>query len=92
MTLTDLILKAYREPDPKPYLFRCGQQVRVLRKVIDDGQTPTHWAGRIGCITRRYTTGIHKDHWYLVEASGSRCEFRESELDRRYVVKAKETQ
>lgn len=83
--LADLLMEAYRKPDPLPYLFRIGQRVRVLHKVIDDGATHDFWDGAIGNVTERMTTGIHKEHWYVVRIPFKRATFREDELDRRYI-------
>lgn len=84
--LLQLLVNEYNKPDPRPYLFEVGQTVRVVKSVVNDGQTPKHWAGATGSVERRKTTGLHKDHWYVVRhATGNvTCEFREDELDRRY--------
>jgi recombinational DNA repair protein (RecF pathway) len=84
-SLMELLVKAYREPDPNPYLFEVGQRARVLKRVVEDGQTPKAWAGAIVTVERCWTTGLHKDHIYVVRrADGIVCEFKEDELDARY--------
>lgn len=89
MGLIDEIMRVYNEPDPNPFMFQVGQQVRVVKSVVNDGQTHKCWAGAIATITRRYCTGLHKEHWYEVSLSynGSllKNEFREDEFDFRYI-------
>ena len=67
------------------FLFYTEQKVRILKNVINDGQTPKNFSGAIGKITRRYFAGIIiKDAWYEVEVDGHTEPFREYELDHRY--------
>lgn len=88
-TVFDFLVAAYQRPDPHPYLYQKGQWVRVLKSVTDDGQTPREWAGALAIVEHRKTTGLHKDHIYLLAnpRTGQRDEFREEELDRRYVLR-----
>lgn len=86
--LLEMLIARYREPDPLPYAFQLNQAVRVLSDIASDGQTPVYWAGAKAIVVRRYTTGLHKEHFYVVRSissqTGRECEFRESELDQRY--------
>lgn len=85
-TFMDLLVKAYNRPDPKPYLFEPGQKVRVLKGRSEDGQTPHYWNGAMAVVVGRYTTGIHKEHWYKLHHVEKNVvdEFREEEIDARY--------
>lgn len=84
----DLLMKVINEPDTKPYYYEVGQKVRVCKKVLEDGQTPRFWAGAVCEVVKRYASMIHKDHWYkLRHPNGNEDEFREYELDYRYIRK-----
>jgi len=85
-TFEQLLMEAYNRPDPKPYLFQVGQTIRVLKGRSKDGQTPIYWNGALAIVVRRYCTGIHKEHWYVLRHSvnGYEDEFREEEIDSRY--------
>lgn len=86
MSLSQLLVDAYNKPDPKPYLFQVGQLVRLRKGRSNDGQTPRYWDGAFGRIEARYTTGIHKEHWYKIrhESENEISAFFEDELDARY--------
>jgi hypothetical protein len=85
-SLPDLITEACRRPDTKPFLFRVGQRVMVKPSVLDDGQTPAHWAAAIGVVVKRSSSPVMKDHWYSIRHCllGVTCDFREEELYRRF--------
>ena len=74
------------KPDPKPYLFEIGQKVRVKILLSEDGQTPKFWEGARAKVMSRYSTLMHKEHWYTLEHSqnGAQDNFKEEEIDRRY--------
>ena len=81
-----MIVEAYQRADPKPYLADIGQTVRVLKRVTEDGQTPAWWAGAICVVEKRMTSGLLKEHSYKLRHENNRtCDFKESELDRRYL-------
>ena len=85
---SDLFMEAWNKPSSKPYLFQVGQTARVKKKVIEDGQTPYFWAGAKVKILARYTTCLHKDHFYYVAFGEHVEEFMEYELDLRYRKKS----
>ena len=83
--LDDLIMRAARMPDPKPYLFQVGQTVRIIKRVIDDGQTPLYWSGAKVIVQSRGCTPLFKTHVYVLKhPNGAEDQFVEEELDRRY--------
>lgn len=85
MDLIDKLLEKCNYPDPKPYLFQVGQKVRILKKVIDDGQTPYFWADSVCEIIKRRSTLFSKRHVYFLRHENSCVEgFLEEELDARY--------
>lgn len=89
MELFDLLVQVANEPDPNPFLFKVGQKVRVLKKVVDDGQTPHYWAGSICEVIGRSSSFLHKDHWYaLKHTNGFTDLFSEEELDNRYAIRS----
>ena len=60
--------------------------MRVCKDVVNDGQTPKFWAGAVVTIERFYGTVLVKSHWYrLRHDNGASDEFKEDELDRRYM-------
>jgi len=84
-TFEQMLMAAYMKPDPNPFLYQEGQTIRVLNGRSKDGQTPTYWNGALAVVVRRYCTGIHKEHWYVLRHSNGReDEFREEEIDGRY--------
>jgi hypothetical protein len=89
--LMEMLVEAYNRPDPRPYLFQLGQIVRLKKGRSNDGQTPSYWDGAVVEIFGRYTTGLHKDHWYKVYLPSQHvtCEFSEDEIDLRYSRKEK---
>ena len=84
--LTDDLLTAVNEPIQAPPIFRVGQTVRVLKRIIDDGQTPHYWSGAKGeCISVNIAGLIRKVWVYQVRhPNGNMCEFKEEELDYRF--------
>ena len=91
MDFKDLLVAAYNEPDPRPFLFEVGQKVRVLDVRVDqrwagwDGQTKAYWNGAVVEVLSRKSTGLHKDHFYcLKHENGAIDDFREEELDGRF--------
>lgn len=87
--LSDLIVAAYDRPDLKPYLFKIGKIVRLKVGLSDDGQTPKYWNGAKVKIINQYASGLHKDHWYILQHSnGAIDDFKEHEIDQRYRVKS----
>jgi hypothetical protein len=89
-SLKDLIMAEYRKPDPNPFLFEVGQEVRLRVGRSLDGQTPEHYNGAMVQILSRYCTGLHKEHWYKVfhKEKNETCEFREDEFDMRFARNA----
>lgn len=87
--LKDLLLAAFRRPDPAPFPWDVGQVVRVKRQITRDGQTPGYWAGAYATVIARRSTLLHKDHWYTLRhnANSRMCDFREEEIDRRSLAR-----
>ncbi len=85
MGMLDDIARVYAMPDPQPYLFAEWQTVRLRKGRSNDGQTPARWDGAKCLVVSRYTTGIHKEHWYVLRHdNGDTAEFQEDEIDARY--------
>lgn len=81
----DWIAEAYAKPDPKPFLFKEGQKVRLKKGRSNDGQTPEYWNGAMVTVVSMYSTGLMKYHWYKVRyPGGPTCDFEEYEIDMRY--------
>lgn len=89
-TLAELLTARYAEPAPTKPLFAVGQVVRVIRGVSNDGQTHHSWNGAIAVVVRRYTTGLSKEHRYVItnKATAATDDFGQRELDHRYVRKS----
>lgn len=84
--LIDLMNKQAAKPIETAPLFAVDQIVRVLSGVVDDGQTPPHWAGARCRVLRRFVGGCISKRWvYVLEhPNGKTCEFMEDELDLRF--------
>lgn len=70
--------------------YEVGQKVRVLKQVLDDGQTPDFWIeGLVEIISVGHTL-ISKD-WTvtLKHPNGATDRFKASELDARYIKNRK---
>jgi hypothetical protein len=63
--------------------FSIGQKVRVLKKVVEDGQTPSYWAGAIATV-EAFTWRGDCMTLTLVHENGAVERFRDYELDSRY--------
>lgn len=85
-TISEMLVAAMNKPDSNPFLFEVGQTVRVVKRVIDDGQTPEHWSGAMGTVISQRCTMLSKRHWYKVKHAGRNCtcDFEEDELDFRF--------
>jgi hypothetical protein len=86
-TIPEIFEKAMKEPAP-PFAFQEGRKVRILKRVVEDGQTPLYFSGAIGLIKKRCIMGIlMKTPYYYVEVNSHTEPFSEEELDHRYAQK-----
>jgi hypothetical protein len=84
----DLLKVANDKSEDKPFLFKVGQLVRPLKKVIDDGQTKEYWIYGKSIIISRTRTMFSKRNYYRLEhPNGATDDFEEDELDYRFVRK-----
>jgi hypothetical protein len=89
-SLKCLLVEAYNRPDPNPFLYEVGQTVRLLLGRSRDGQTPECWNGAKCVVVSRVASGLSKQHWYAIRhPCGAVDEFREEEIDARYIRKPK---
>lgn len=87
--ISELLLDKCQQEDKFPFLFLPGQLCRVLSNISNDGQTPSYWDGAKVVILYRSSSLLNKEHIYHVRHLGNNkeCEFKESELDRRFIKK-----
>ena len=86
-----LIIDIAKRPDNKSYLFRVGQVVRILKNVVEDGQTPEYYSGAKVIIISTHCTMLLKEHYYKVRhlENNKICIFKEDEIDGRFRRKEK---
>ena len=88
-SLSDILMKKIQTEDSFPFLFLPGQMCRVLSNISEDGQTPIYWDGAKVLILYRSSSLLNKEHIYRVKhlGNGKECDFKECELDKRFIRK-----
>lgn len=85
-TLFDHLMKKPETDSP----FEVGQKVKVLKKVLEDGQTPEFWTECLVEVISVGATMLHKE-WTvtLKHPNGATDRFKAEELDWRYIKNRK---
>lgn len=70
--------------------FEVGQKTKVLKKVLEDGQTPDFWVGVEVEVVSVGHTLLHKE-WTLTlkHPNGTQDRFKATECDWRYIKNRK---
>lgn len=70
--------------------FEVGQKVKVLKSVLDDGQTPSFWIDELVEVVSVGSTLLSKE-WTvtLKHSNGATDRFKSYELDARYIKNRK---
>lgn len=74
--------------EQKEFLFKAGQEVRVLKTLEINVDSVSHLLGQKGHVESRYRKMIYNEIWYNVRFPSGEIEpFAEKELDSRYIKK-----
>ena len=88
MSVTDPVMAAMLKPIDVDPLFNVGQSARVLLSVGEELPPGLeYWPGSVCMVLERIPRGLVRKVWSyrLLHINGRTCEFREEELDRRYI-------
>ena len=85
--MDNMILKMANDHSrDKPFLFEVGQEVKVRKFTLDDGQTKGYWIKQRCVVLNQIRTMIAKRNYYrLQHPNGAIDDFEEDELDYRFI-------